>query len=116
MLADVQAQLLAGQIPRGRSSALLNQQARVEEAAKIAARGRIGDVGLEGVGGPVGLPEEALLERDDETIRPAALLDELFQEGPACAGVGELAQPPVRLCDVRLHADLTKGIASRSGW
>jgi hypothetical protein len=88
--ADVASQLLACDITRGRSPSLLADQPSIEEASQVAARRGCRYIGLGYVGGSVGALEEALLESDDETIWPIALVHELLEVRPPHSSLSEL--------------------------
>ena len=94
---------------------MLDHQAGVQEAAEIGAGGWGGYVGLFSVATAVGATDQALLEGDDQTVRPLALLDQGFEALPARGRLLDLDKALPCLCDVSLEAepDPAGGVAVR---
>ena len=107
--ADFLAEGLARDVASRAAAATLDDEAGVEQAPEVVAGGRSRHVSLAGVRRPVDALEEALLERYDEALWPAAVLDELLEAGPAGSGLRDLLEPALRLIDVGPHAEPDPG-------
>ena len=84
---------------------MLTDQPSIEEASQVAARRGCRYVGLGNVDGSVSALEEALLEGDDETIWPIALVHELFEVCPPHTSLSELPSAALSLRYVCFNAE-----------
>ncbi|HZJ50596.1 MAG TPA: hypothetical protein VFF07_07030, partial [Actinomycetota bacterium] len=84
---------------------MLVEQSGVEEAPEVVGPGRTGHAGFVAVAGAIGAADEALLECDDESIRPAASLYKLLEITPSDTGLLDLVEPLPRLSEVRVNAE-----------
>jgi hypothetical protein len=102
---DLVAKRVAREVTRAAAPPLLGDEAGVEQSTEIVAGRGWRDASLLFVPRPIRSADEALLERDHEAIRPAALLDEVFEVAPSLPCHVDLSEAPARLVDVRLDAE-----------